>query len=327
LPRFAGCCHDLAFHTDEAPDMNTLRRRLLQISAAAFAGAAVGLPARAAAPLQWRGVAMGASASITLAHPDAAALIARARDEIARLEHIFSLHDPASALSRLNATGRLATPPFELLECLALSATMHAASAGRFDPTVQPLWQLYAETAGQAPAPAALAQRLARVGWQAVRFDAGAVRLTRPGMALTLNGVAQGYVADRVAALLRAAGLRDVLVNTGEFHALGVAPDGDDWQITPDDGSGNWPAPVALRDAAMASSAPRGTAFDAAGQIGHILDPRSGLPARTPWRLISVTALQAALADALSTAMCLMTRSEMVALLRAFPAARLVHLS
>ncbi|WP_372840847.1 FAD:protein FMN transferase [Phaeovulum sp.] len=308
--------------------MNALpRRRFLQISAAALAGTATGVSAQAAAPVQWRGVAMGAGATITLAHPDAEALIASALAEIARLERIFSLHDAASAVSRLNATGRLETPPFELLECFALCSAVHTASGGRFDPTVQPLWQLYAESAGQAPAQAALAERLALVGWQAVRFDADAVHLPHPGMAITLNGVAQGYVADRVAALLRTKGLRDVLVNTGEFHALGVAPDGHDWRIALDDRSGIAPSPVSLRDGAMASSAPRGTTFDAAEQIGHILDPQSGLPARTPWQLISVTAPQAALADALSTAMCLMDRAEMTALLGQFPAARLVHLS
>ena len=308
--------------------MNTLpRRRFLQISAAAAVGAVAGRPAAALAPVQWRGTTMGAGASITLAHPRAEILIDSARAEIARLERIFSLHDPASALARLNATGQLAAPPFELLECLALCGSVHAASGGRFDPTVQPLWQLYAESAGHAPAQAALAARRALVGWQSVRFDAGSVQLTRPGMALTLNGVAQGYVADRVAALLRTAGLRDVLVNTGEFHALGVAPDGQDWQIALDDGFGTLPLPVALRDCALASSAPRGTTFDAAETVGHILDPLSGLPAQTPWRLVSISAPQAALADALSTAMCLMDRADMAVLLGKFPSARLVHLS
>ncbi len=303
------------------------RRRFLQISAAALAGTASGASARTVAPVQWRGVAMGAGATITLAHPDAEALIAKALAEIARLERIFSLHDAGSAVARLNATGRLESPPFELLECFALCTAVHAASGGRFDPTVQPLWQLYAESAEQAPAPGALAERLALVGWQAVQFDAEAVHLPRPGMALTLNGVAQGYVADRVAALLRAEGLSDVLVNTGEIHALGVAPGGQDWQIRPDDRGGKTLAPISLREGALASSAPRGTTFDAAEQVGHILDPLSGLPARTPWQLISVAAPQAALADALSTAMCLMERAEMAALLGKFPSARLVHLS
>ncbi|MDP4032141.1 MAG: FAD:protein FMN transferase [Pseudorhodobacter sp.] len=306
------------------------RRRFLAISAAApmLAGLA-GLPAHAAAVTRWQGVAMGAAASIRLAHPDAKAITARVWAEIDRLENIFSLHRPDSALTRLNATGRLDAPPFELLECLSLCDAVHRASGGLFDPTIQPLWQLYAtrHATGHAPEPAAIAEALTRVGWQAVAFDATAVRLVRPGMALSLNGVAQGYVADRVAALLAAEGLTDILVDTGEFRAIGGQPGGGDWPISLQAGARLLPGTVALRDQALASSAPRGTVFDAAGRVGHILNPLSGAPAQSTWGLISVTAPHAALADALSTAMCLMSRTEITALLQVFPAAGLAGLS
>jgi thiamine biosynthesis lipoprotein len=62
---------------------------------------------------------------------------------------------------------------------------------------------------------------------------------------------------------------------------------------------------VALRSRALATSAPLGTTFDQAGTLGHILDPRSGLPAAPVWRAASISAPSAALADALSTAACL----------------------
>jgi len=307
------------------------RRRFLAISAAAAGLAIVGAgPSRAAGGLtQWRGTALGAGASITLAHPDAAAIIARARAEIARLEAIFSLFRSDSELVRLNATGLLRAPSPELLGCLALCSTVHAASGGVFDPTIQPLWRLYAEShaAGAAPDAEALQRRRALVGWQHVTFDASAVHLARPGMALTLNGVAQGVIADRVAALLRDEGLHDVLIDTGEICALGAAPGQGNWSVALDVEAQEAAPSVALRDTALASSSPRGTVFDAAGAVGHIIDPRSGLAAMTEWRLISVTAPQAGLADALSTAMCLMTRDEIAGLLANFPAARLVWLS
>jgi thiamine biosynthesis lipoprotein len=81
-----------------------------------------------------------------------------------------------------------------------------------------------------------------------------------------------------------------------------------------------------LRDQALASSAPLGTVFDAAGTAGHILDPRSGATARPRFRLVSVTAPSAALADGLSTALCLMDRPQIDATLARFPAARLAYL-
>lgn len=295
----------------------TTRRRFLQISAAASLAPTAG---RAEPLRQWHGTALGARATITLRHPEGERIARRAFAEIARLEDVFSLYRSSSALARLNATGTLAAPPFELLECLSLAGRVHAATGGLFDPSVQPLWALHAEAhaAGGPPTPAEVARTLRRVGWQGVHFDAASVRL-RPGMALTLNGVAQGYIADRVAALLRAEGLREVLIDTGEFHAIG-----GDWPVSLDAGAAGLRGPVRLRDLALASSAPLGTVFDRAGRAGHILDPRNGLPAPPLWRLVSVTAPQAGLADALSTAMVLMDEAGIAASLASLPQARLV---
>lgn len=302
--------------------MPLTRRRFLAISAAL----AVASPARATPIHQWRGVALGADASITLAHDDAEAIIARALLEIARLERVFSLHDSASALVRLNAQGRLDAPPFELLECLGLAGAVNAATGGLFDPTIQPLWALHAEhhAAGRAPDAAEIAAVMGRVGWRHLRLDAAAIEM-RPGMAISLNGIAQGYIADKVANLLRAEGLRDVLVNTGEFVALGGHPQGGAWNVSLNDGQRVIPDALRLQDGALSSSSPHTITFDAAGTASHILDPRSGAPAPALWRLISITAPHAALADALSTACCLMDRDTITATLARFPAARLAY--
>ena len=299
------------------------RRRFLTIAAAAAACA--GLPASAAPLTRWQGVALGAPASIHLAHPQAERLIRMALAEIARLEAVFSLHRPDSALARLNAAGRLEAPPFELLECLSLCGAVHAASGGAFDPTVQPLWQLHAEThaTGRAPTAAEIAATLPRTGWAGVEADAGAIAFARPGMALTLNGVAQGVIADRVADLLAAEGLTDILVNTGEFRALGGHPDGPPWPLRLDDAAATQ---VPLRDRALASSGNLGTTFDTEGHAGHILDPRTGRPAPPRWRIVSVTAPRAGLADALTTAACVLDADGIAALVARFSGARLAGL-
>lgn len=294
------------------------RRRFLAISAAA----AIASPARAAPLTQWRGVALGARATIALAHPEAERIISAARDEIARLEGIFSLYRSDSALSRLNARGALAAPPPELIECLSLAGAVHRATGGAFDPTVQPLWAAYAE-AGAAGLPLddrARRAALALTGWRGVTLAPARIALARPGMALTLNGIAQGYIADRVAALLAAEGLRDILIDTGEIRALGGRPDGGAWPVR----LAGTRTEVALRDRAIATSAPLGTVFDAAGRTGHILDPRSGLPAPAHRPQVSVTAGSAALADALSTALCLLEGAAADRALAAFPDCRLV---
>ena len=278
--------------------MMTTRRRFLAISAAAtiFPGLSSAAPVHT-----WQGVALGARATLRLAHPDAKEISARVAAEISRLEDIFSLYRPDSSLMRLNRTGRLDAPPFELLECLSLAGAVHRASEGRLDPTAHPLWPFYAEASalGQAPERDPVNVAFSQTRWARVQIDTAAIEM-QPDMALTLNGIAQGYIADRVAGMLEAEGLTNILIDTGEFRALGSHPDGRAWPVKLAAGG-----EVSLVARALATSAPLGTTFDVEVQVGHILDPRTGLPARAPWREISVSAGSAALADALSTAACL----------------------
>jgi len=300
--------------------MTLTRRRFIAVSAVVAA-----LPAAARAgtvQLVRTGQALGASASIRLDHPRAAAIAARVQAEIERLDAVFSLYRPDSALVRLNRDGGLEAPPFELLDCLATAGAVHGASGGTFDPTVQPLWTLWAEavTAGREPAPADIAA--VPRGWEGVALDAGRITLA-PGMALTLNGVAQGYVADRVAALLAEEGLTGIFIDTGEMRALGGAPAGGGWPVALESGPR-----ITLADRALATSAPLGTTFDQTGRLGHILDPRSGGPVPARWRSVSISAGSAALADALSTAACaLRDRAGIDAMLARFPGTRLEALA
>ena len=274
------------------------RRRFLTLTAVAM----MPLRAHAAAITEWHGTALGAEAAIYLNHPDASAIIARAVAEIDRLESIFSLYRTHSALSQLNTIGRLDAPPFELLECLALCGRVHAATQGLFDPTIQPLWQLYALSFAEGHAPAAeqITATLPLIGFSRVTYDSSAIVLPA-GMALTLNGVAQGFIADKVAELLAAEGLTDILINTGEYRALGQMPGAAGWPVKLVSGG-----EVSLAARALATSSPSGTVFDPDGTVGHILSPRTGLPADMAWSSVSISAPSAALADALSTAACLM---------------------
>ena len=303
--------------------MLVTRRHLIAISAAwAMLPAAARAKSAQTARL-WTGQALGARASIHLDHPEVEAIVARVMKEIDRLENILSLYRSESALCRLNREGHLVAPPFELLECLSLAGAVHRASGGRFDPTVQPLWALWAEAAvsGRRPDAQAIDAARGKTGWDKVTLDAAAITL-QPGMALTLNGIGQGYVADRVASLLEAEGLTDILIDTGEFHALGGKPEGD--------GATGWPVRLetgerlSLRQRSLATSAPLGTTFDQAGRDGHILDPKTGMPAPASWRSISISAPSAAIADALTTAGCLMPdRDAILAMIGSFDQARL----
>ena len=299
------------------------RRRFLVIAASAAA-----VPSLAGAETaRWSGVALGAGASMRLEGIDAAQaapVFAAVEAEVRRLEAIFSLHDTGSALARLNRDGRIDAPPAEMLELLSLAGQVNRASGGAFDPTVQPLWMLYAsETAsGRLPQDRALSEARQRIGWDQVRFDAGQVAFARPGMAMTLNGIAQGYITDRVRALLGARGLTNILIDMGEIAASGTRADGEIWTAGIAQPDGRIVRRVRLQDRALATSSPSGTLLDARGLVGHILDPRTGEPA-TQHSLVSVSAASAALADGLSTACCLLPSDAAARAVAAMPTARI----
>lgn len=287
--------------------MNLSRRRFIAISAAAAATSLSGIAANATSHgARWKGVAMGAAADIRLVglpQPQAEALLRQVRAEISRLEDEFSLYRVSSALSRLNRTGRLEQPGGDMLALMGLVSAMHAASGGRFDPTVQPVWDAYARSAGK-PDKVQLAAARQLIGWQNVEIDAGAVRLPEGG-ALTLNGIAQGYVTDQVVALLRQAGLENALVEVGEISAMG-RPDRDQfWQVHL--GSSDGPS-IEISDRAVATSAASGTLIGNAAS--HLIDPVTGLPCRSKWLRTTISRRSAAIADAASTAASLMNLDE-----------------
>lgn len=280
------------------------RRRFLTITAAA-AGTAL-LPGRscfAGEPLIWRGNALGAHASLILYPPDAATgrhMLAESLAEVERLEKIFSLYRDDSALVRLNREGRLDQPPLELLQVLALSRHISELSGGAFDVTVQPLWDLYSRHFAQAgadpagPPAAAIAELLPNLGWRRLSIDSRRVAFDHPSMAVTLNGVAPGFVTDRVAELLRRRGMEHVLVNMDDIRAVGGRPDGTPWRVGVE-GAGE----ITLVDRAVSTSSPDGTSFSPT--CNHLFDPKTGHCSQLHGT-VSVVADSAALTDALSTA-------------------------
>lgn len=292
------------------------RRRFLSISAA-FAVTA-GTAARAGEVIRWKGRALGARTSMILTGLDAAQaqpIFRAVEQELARMESIFSLYRDDTEITRLNATGTLRAPSPEMLDVLSLSSALNKASGGAFDPTVQPVWQALAQGKD-------IRQAQEAVGWGYVRFDTQRVAFMRPGMGITLNGIAQGYVTDKIAALLRRRGLENVLIDMGEIAAIGTRPDGQDWQAKISRPDGVIVHHVALRDRALATSAPLGSILTAEGKQGHIIDPQnvSAVPKRT---LVSVSAPQAAVADGLSTACCLLDRENAQSVIANFTGAEL----
>jgi FAD:protein FMN transferase len=303
------------------------RRRFVRISAAA-AGLSL-LPSgrsvhAGVAPVIWRGTMLGAVATMEIHDEDrsrAERLISAACAEARRLERLFSLYRNDSALVELNRTGILVDPAVEMVDLLSVSQRYSKLTGGLFDVTVQPLWDLYAshfsrddaDPAG--PAPAVIEAALGRVdcGRLSVRRD----RIVMPrGMAVTLNGIAQGYVTDKVVELLRARGVAHSLVDMGETRAIGSRPDGRPWEVGVADPVvvGRTETVLPIVDRAVSTSGAYGFRFDAAGRFHHLFDPRTGACADR-YRSVTTVSRNATAADALSTAFSLMQKQQIQSLL------------
>lgn len=318
------------------------RRRFIGISCAA-AGLSL-LPFHANATVQkntlmWQGFALGAPAKIILHHPDkkaAEALLRQVRAEIARLEGIFSLYRPDSELASLNRSGALAMPSPELVELLEKCRGFWEKSGGLFDPTIQPLWACLARhfsaahAAASGPSAQELQQAQSLVGFDAVRFSKDWIVFDRPHMAMTLNGVAQGYITDQITQLLAAHGITNTLINLGEYRTLDNQPDGTPWQIGIADLETD-PQPdemLELSGNALATSGSAGFRFDAAGRFNHLLNPKAASEnslSASLYQRVTVIAPDAASADAWATAFSLMIENRIAAVLKDLSATA-VHL-
>ncbi|MDN5002172.1 FAD:protein FMN transferase [Bradyrhizobium sp. GCM10027634] len=303
------------------------RRRFIRISAAA-AGLSLLSGGRSihaeVVPTVWRGTMLGAVATMEVHCEDrsrADRLIALACAEARRLERLFSLYLNDSALVELNRTGILVDPAAEMVDLLSASQHYSRLTGGLFDVTVQPLWDLYASHFAQddadpaGPAAAAIHAALARVGSD--RMTVGRDRIVIPrGMAITLNGIAQGYVTDKVVDLLRAHGVTHSLVDMGEARAIGARPDGRSWEvgIADPDIEGQTKAVLPIVDRAVSTSGNYGFRFDPRAQFNHLFDPQTGGCAHR-YRSVTTVSRSATAADALSTAFSFMPDEQIRSLL------------
>lgn len=242
---------------------------------------------------------------------------------IRQVERQMSLFDPDSALSRLNRTGSLQNPDVRLVAVLNLSEQVSHRSGGAFDITMQPLWQVWAKSAAEnrLPAPSDVRRAQHFVHWRAVETTASQIRLNQRGMALSLNGIAQGYASDLVRATLQAYGIRHALIDTGETSLLGEGPDATAWRfeiesaaIAPlratsrgerligkggDEPLTSKPSLLISDGRAIATSSDAHTVFSADHRHHHILNPATGY-SPSHWSSVTVIAGSCVMADALT---------------------------
>ena len=249
---------------------------------------------------QWQGYVLGAPGRIVLENTypyDFEKIFSNCLDEIQRLEKLFSLYLKDSQLNRLNEFGFLENPCADWIELLDSVDWVYKNTNGLFDPTVQVIWK---NRFNRKPVPDASLP----IGWKWVKFSSQSIHFAKKGIETTFNGIAQGFITDKIVTLLRDIGFRSVLVELGETYALGKKSDHQPWRVAIKDpyDENDLGLAVNLQDQALATTHRWGSTIGQFGKDSHLIHPDLG-GSEPCWEQVSVRAPTATLADGLSTAL------------------------
>lgn len=275
---------------------------------------------------------MGSKARVVLYatdEPEAAAAATGAFERIEQLDAILSDYRKDSELCRLSQHPPRAWIPVspDLYAVIASAREVSSKTDGAFDITVAPIVALWREArnTGELPSDRAIADAVARTGWQHINLDPGGrkVRFDIPGVRLDPGGIGKGYAAQAALDVLRQSGHPIALVDLGGDLALGDPPPGARvWkirvstEISPD-------SEILLANTCVATSgdAERSVTIDGR-TYAHIVDPRSGWALSTR-RAATAIDPDGGLADALASAACVMGSKDLADLRLAYPGARI----
>ena len=260
---------------------------------------------------------MGTAFRIVLYAPDKADADKAAKAAFARaaeLDGIMSDYKPTSELMRLckQAGGDPVKVSADLFNILQRAEEIWRRTDGAFDVTIGPVVRLWrrARRTGELPDPEELRRALARVGFRNVRLNAKerTVQLLLMGMLLDLGGIAKGYAAEELLALLRRLGLTHALVAAGGDIVVGDAPPGaQGWKIgiAPLENPNAKPSRyLRLKNAGVSTSGDSEQYVVIGGKrYSHIVDPKTGLGVTTR---SSVTVVKpGGSADGLASPICI----------------------
>lgn len=231
-------------------------------------------------------------------------------DEVTRIEHLISDWIPTTQISKVNQQAGIAAVKvdLEVFELVERALKISKLTDGAFDisyASMDKIWK-FDGSMKTMPTEEAIKKSVAKVGYEHILLDANntTIFLEKEGMKLGLGGIGQGYIADKIKALLQKNGCTSGLVNvSGDINTWGKQPNGADWSVgivNPMNKNKVF-ATFPLYDSAVETSGSYEKYVTFNGKrYSHIIDPRNGYPA-TGIVSVSVFAKQTELADALAT--------------------------
>lgn len=243
----------------------------------------------------------------------------QAQAEVTRLDRLWSVTDSGSELFALNSlnSGNSNSVSDDTAELIRFSLEMAELTGGAFDPTIYPVLTAWGFTKDEnrVPEDAEIAELLTKTGYRKISQNGNLISLA-DGTMLDFGAVAKGAAADRTAEIMRENGITSALINLGgSITVIGKNPDNSDWRIGIKDPFGeDYIGILSLSNASAVTSGAYERNFTAAdGTVyGHIIDPSTGRPADNDLASVTVISENAALCDALSTALFVMGSEKAV---------------
>jgi thiamine biosynthesis lipoprotein len=242
----------------------------------------------------------------------------------AKVDAIYNKWNPDSELSQLNRFP--AHTAFhcstELYDLLKLCDQFVKISNGQFDPTIEPIQQLWKDAFlhNTQPSSEDIAHTMSAVGWHNLQIANNIVIKNQPNTALDLGAIAKGLAVDMLVKNLSAAGIQSIYVEWGgEVTTQGMHPQGRPWRVgirSPTKPE-NFEHVIELQNASLATSGDylQYWTVEHEGQsktFFHVFDPHSGFPLEISKKSIASVTIQhpsCCIADAIATIL-LMAKDE-----------------
>ena len=250
------------------------------------------------------------------------ALLAQAQDRVKELEGLWSVTDENSEIYALNRDGQGKLSP-ETADLLDTALAMCERTGGALDISIYPVLRTWGFTTGEYAVPdeEAVAALLSLVDYTQIERN-GTHAALPDGMEIDLGSVAKGCTGWWLTCLLKENGVTSALLDLGgNIQTIGARPDGSPWRVAIRDPEGDGTLGVVeVIDRAVITSGGYERYFEEDGvRYWHILDPKTGWPARSGLSSVTVVGNTGAawgdtggVFDALSTALFVMGREEAV---------------
>ena len=252
-------------------------------------------------------------------------LIVAGMAEFDQIESWMSTYREDSEISRVNrlAAREPVKVSAELFGIVQRSLELSVLSDGAFDITFDSVGQLYDFRAGVRPASAEIEKNLPSINYRHVVLDPvnATIRFSQEGTRINLGGIGKGYSCDRVADLLRNAGVQSGRVNAGGDTRLIGDRQGKPWimGIRDPDAADSWVTRLALDNEAISTAGDYERFFEEDGvRYHHIINPKTGDSARGV-RSVTVIGPDATMTDGLDNAVFILGAERGLALVDATP--------